>query len=126
MKLDRTIALGPTAPGEARRALDGLSPIVPDEALHNLRVVVSELVTNSVLHSGLEAGSPIHLQVTATDRTVRVVVRDGERGFRAEPRGPDRREEQGSGWGLYLVDNLVDRWGQFPHDGVWAELDLPA
>ena len=31
-----------------------------------------------------------------------------------------------SGWGLFLVDRLADRWGQFPHDGVWVEKDLPA
>jgi anti-sigma regulatory factor (Ser/Thr protein kinase) len=126
MNLNRTIRLGPSAPGEARRALDGLSPIVPSGALHDLRVVVSELVTNSVRHSGLDAGAPIHLQVRANERSVRIEVTDRQGGFTVLPRPPARLEEQSSGWGLYLVDRLVDRWGKVPDDGVWVELDLPA
>jgi anti-sigma regulatory factor (Ser/Thr protein kinase) len=124
MNLDRIIPLSPRAPGEARRVLEPLSSLISPKALDDLRVVVSELVTNSVRHSGMETGKPIHLRVRVSEGSIRIQVDDRQAAFTARPRPPG--EDGGSGWGLYLVDRLADRWGRIPKDGVWAELDLPA
>jgi len=51
------------------------------EVLDDLRLMVTELVTNSVKHSGLEEGKPIVLRVRASARRVHVEVADAERGF---------------------------------------------
>jgi hypothetical protein len=57
---------------------------------------------------------------------VRVVVSDPGTGFVAEPRLPTASES--SGWGLYLVDRLADRWGVITKDRseVWFEIDVGA
>ena len=53
---------------------------------------------------------------------MRVEVADRGPGF--DPRLADDRA--GSGWGLYLVDQLADRLGVSRTDGttVWFEIDL--
>jgi two-component sensor histidine kinase len=40
------------APGEARRAMDELSTLVEGAVFEDIRLLVSELVTNSVRHTG--------------------------------------------------------------------------
>jgi hypothetical protein len=43
-------------------------------------------------------------------------------GFQARPRRPD--DDPGSGWGLFLVEQLSDRWGVELNGAtqVWFEL----
>jgi hypothetical protein len=56
---------------------------------------------------------------------VRVEVDDPGSGF--EPRAPEPDPTKASGWGLYLVDELADRWGVGPGSRggtrIWFELD---
>jgi serine/threonine-protein kinase RsbW len=124
MALDLSLSPGPRAPAEARRTLgEGFGDLDPD-TLSRLRLLVTELVTNSVRHAGLGRDDSIDLSVRRADGRIRVDVIDRGEGFRpkAPPRPyPDRPE----GWGLYLVDRLADRWG-VTGDGetrVWFELD---
>ena len=85
----------------------------------DVALLVSELVTNSVRHAGARSGEPIGLHVAAWPRRVRVEVSDPGGGF--APREPRPRADGASGWGLYLVDRLADRWGAA--DGtVWFEM----
>ena len=89
------------------------------------QLVVSELVTNAVLHA---ADSPtISLDLRLTDGAVRVLVSDGGLG------GPDRRTHPDpwtseTGRGIWLVDAFAERWGTEMHgrDGktVWCELSI--
>jgi anti-sigma regulatory factor (Ser/Thr protein kinase) len=124
MALDLSLSPGPRAPAEARRTLgEGFGDLDP-ETLSRLRLLVTELVTNSVRHARLRRDESIDLSVRRADDRIRVDVTDPGEGFRPEapPRPvPDRPE----GWGLYLVDRLADRWG-VTSDGetrVWFELD---
>jgi anti-sigma regulatory factor (Ser/Thr protein kinase) len=87
--------------------------------LEDLRLIVSELVTNSLKHSCQDVVT-VAVQVSAA--TVRVEVSDPGGGFAA--RVAPGREDQISGWGLFLVQRVSDRWGMIPGDGVWAEIDL--
>ena len=52
------IPAGPDSAQAARRALSHLRRELHPELLQKLRLLVSELVTNSVRHSGIEPGSP--------------------------------------------------------------------
>ena len=44
----------------------------------------------------------------------------------SSPRAPDPDPTRASGWGLFLVDELADRWGVEPADPgtlIWFEID---
>jgi len=122
MDIHHDIPLSLRAPTQARHDLDGLSSALPSKVLEDLQLIVTELVANSVKHSGLQEGDPIALRVQAFPDRVHVEVADAAGGFSPVAR-PGLIREPG-GWGLYLVDRLADRWGQVPGDGVWAEVDL--
>lgn len=118
-------ASGPGAAGLARRALDGLELHLTPEMLASVRLLVTELVTNSIRHARLSDEDQVALAVRVSDDLVRVEVGDPGEGFEPpEWRSGDRVEE--GGWGLYLVDRLADRWGISREHGtlVWLELDL--
>ena len=108
------------AVGEARAALAGLD--LPDEVFETARLLVSELVTNSIRHAGLTSVDRIRLRAAWSGRALRVSVH--------EPRPPRLRTTgairpvpgESSGWGLYLVDRLATRWGVDPRRGYWFEI----
>jgi anti-sigma regulatory factor (Ser/Thr protein kinase) len=104
---------------DAVAGLDGhLGAVFGDVVL-----LISELVTNSVRHAGLDASQPLQLSVGMEDDTVRVAVRDPGPGFRP-PKAPNDPAHVG-GWGLVLVEQLSQRWAVERVDGatvVWCEL----
>ena len=115
------LAAGPDAAGLARRALARLQHDLDTNMLDTVRLLVTELVTNSVRHAG---SSAVDLRVYLTEPQVRLEVTDRGPGFEFEQRAPGQSPE--GGWGLYLVDTLADRWGVSSAEGVsrvWAELD---
>jgi anti-sigma regulatory factor (Ser/Thr protein kinase) len=117
---------GPGAVPAARRAIAGLAGHVGIGTLGDLRLLVSELVTNSVRHAGLGDGDAIGLQISVSPRRVRVEVTDVGPGF--ERRAPEPREDRAGGYGLFLVDRLADRWGVLSDEvtRVWFEIDQDA
>ena len=56
--------------------MDSLKPVGDPEVIFNLRLLVTELVGNSVRHAGLEAGDQITVDFDVDDGRVRVVVSD--------------------------------------------------
>jgi anti-sigma regulatory factor (Ser/Thr protein kinase) len=119
--LTRSFTADREAPGRARLALRGLSGRLDHETSEDVRLLVSELVTNSLRHTGT---SGIRLEVWASDAMVRVEVADDGVGFEL-PSNP--RPGQVSGWGLFMVDRLTDRWGvdTAGETLVWFEFDRP-
>ena len=107
----------------ARHGVDQLADRLGEEQLGDVRLLVSELVTNALRHADLRPGDSITLNVTLEQGIVRVEVCDPGSGFELDgnPGDPDTVE----GWGLYLVETLADRWGVERGDGaiVWFELD---
>ena len=93
----------------AHRSLSGLGGIVGTRKLEDLRLLVSELVTNSVRHAGLGEEGWIQLTVQVSDGVIYTVVSNPGKDFDARPVRPD--PDQTSGWGLYLVDQVSTRWG---------------
>ena len=97
---------------------------VSGKVLEDATLLVSELVTNAVRHAP-QAGFPqVELRLKVEPERVRVVVSDPGGGFDAAPRLPTASES--SGWGLYLVDRIADRWGVITKDRneVWFEIDV--
>ncbi|MBA3690079.1 MAG: ATP-binding protein [Actinobacteria bacterium] len=121
--IDLNLPPTPGAVPDARTALESLGQEVSPQTFEDLRLLVSELVTNSVRHGGLGGSQTIHLRVKLSGDTVRVEVNDHGGGFEPSPRTAQSQDE--SGWGLYLVSRLADRWG-VTSDGVtqvWFELE---
>jgi anti-sigma regulatory factor (Ser/Thr protein kinase) len=113
---------GPHAVAAARRGLDSLEPTVDEQTLNDMRLLVSELVTNSVRHADRNGSSVVELEVDVSENRVLVRVTDNGPGFEASPRAPE--DDPGSGWGLFLVEQISDRWGVELNGStqVWFEL----
>ncbi len=124
MNLATRLPRTPASVARARQALAPLDRQVDRSTLGTIRLLVSELVTNSVRHS--EASGGIELLVSASPETVRVEVADAGPGFAVRPRVPG--QDKGSGWGLHLLDALSHRWGteRRGHMRVWFEIDSPS
>ena len=126
MRYEVVLARDPDSPAEARRALGEVSDHLSPRRLEDAQLLVSELVTNAIRHAGLDDDDLIRLIVVAGDRALRIEVCDPGRGF--ELTEPDPDPARPSGWGLYLVRELSDRWGveRNAQTRVWFELDREA
>jgi anti-sigma regulatory factor (Ser/Thr protein kinase) len=125
LEVRESLRLGRRAPHYARRALDCLERLAPPDVLDMARLLVSELVTNSLQHSGISEGGVVQLRIRLLAHSLRVEVADAGKGF--EPRVRIPGQSQAHGRGMFVVDRVADRWGTVPNGGilVWAELDLP-
>jgi anti-sigma regulatory factor (Ser/Thr protein kinase) len=123
MEITRKFSVTPIAPAMARHSLDGFGPALPRDRLDDLRIIVSELITNCVRHSGLTERDSIKMTVAVVDRRIRVEVTDRGRGFSQ----PLRRKPDERGRGLEIVDRLATRWGRENESRttIWVELALP-
>jgi anti-sigma regulatory factor (Ser/Thr protein kinase) len=122
------IAGGPEAAAAARRSLDGLEGQLREPLLDDLRLLVTELVTNSIRHAGVGPAGEIAVRVRVSTASVLVDVLDGGPGFDAGRYAEPQLGVHG-GWGLYLVNTIADRWGvgrQGAATRVWFEIDRNA
>ncbi len=121
--IDLHLRPSPESPAMARQALRRLARELPGPVLEDIRLLVSELVTNSVRHAGLGPESTIGLRVDVGPDRVRVEVSDPGPGF--EPGQESPSIYQDSGWGLYLVEQVATRWGVDVENAtrVWFEID---
>jgi anti-sigma regulatory factor (Ser/Thr protein kinase) len=122
VKLKLELEGHPDSVGRARHALGDLAGSLSERRLDDVRLLVSELVTNAIRHADTGPDATISLLVDVTDGRLRVEVQDGGRGF--EPSAPDPDPARSGGWGLYLVEQLADRWGVDGAGGtrVWFEM----
>ena len=119
-----TLALEPhpQAAGLARafvaRELEHCDEEVRDVA----RLLVSELVTNAVVH----AASAVEVEVQAGPEGILLRVRDADTGPLVMRAGAGSELDEG-GRGIMLIDRLADAWGTEHHKGrktVWFRLDV--
>ncbi|MEU0411081.1 ATP-binding protein [Streptomyces griseorubiginosus] len=108
----------------ARSRLAGCGIGVDEPLAETLILLVSELVTNAVVHTGRPAVLRLSLPGTeAESAPVRLEVADRS-GRAPVPRCVDG--DATGGRGLALVDGLADRWG-WSREGagksIWCELD---
>jgi anti-sigma regulatory factor (Ser/Thr protein kinase) len=123
-QIDLRLTPNPEAVLAARHSLDRLDGVLSPEKLEDVRLVVSELVTNSVRHAGLSADKQISLAVVISDGSVRGRVCDPGPGFE-KPSAPRPRTDLSGGWGLPIVERISDRWGVVRNGCacVWFEID---
>jgi anti-sigma regulatory factor (Ser/Thr protein kinase) len=109
----------PQAPFLARRALDRLEGRLDPQVLPDVRLLVSELITNSVKYGG---DGPVRLEVQSSDEAVRAEIVDQGAGFTPVERDREDLDKVG-GWGLHLVEQLTSRWGTYEGSThVWFEI----
>ena len=111
---------GPEAAAHARRALSRLRGDIDPPLMETLRLLVTELVSNSVRHARSEI---VVLKIVVGRSAVLTEVTDEGPGFTPDETAPSESHE--SGWGLFLVERLAHRWGVAHEDSctrVWFEL----
>jgi two-component sensor histidine kinase len=104
------------APRSARLWLAESGMVAPD-LLEEAMLLVTELVSNSVVHSGLSAPDEVRVHMSPITNGLRVEVEDDGVGFGSDaPR-------QASSFGLRLVERTADRWGHMDDPTrVWFEV----
>ena len=119
------IGSGPDAAAEARRAIAALRADLDPPLMETLRLLVTELVTNSVRHTACDS---LTLRVAIGKAAVLTEVADDGPNFDAdavlEAEQLDTRADS-SGWGLFLVQRLARDWGvkeDKRSKRVWFEL----
>jgi len=114
----------PQTAGSVRRARRTIAAFldpaeVPDRVVDDLLLLVSELVTNALVH----AGSPAVVRLDADVERIKVAVADNEPDRSLSIVEPDPLSSRGRG--VLLVDRLAARWGVEPRQEgkiVWFEL----
>ncbi|HEY1360379.1 MAG TPA: ATP-binding protein [Thermoleophilaceae bacterium] len=112
----------PEAAATARRALGHLRDDLGEPLMETMRLLVTELVANSVRHAQARF---VSVRAVITGSSVWLEVSDEGPGFEVE--GAMRRgtQQEESGWGLFLVERLAKRWGvrrEGDATHVWFEL----
>lgn len=112
-------------PAEARRARARTREQLADWGLDGLvdtaELLVSELVTNAVVHTA----TPARLRLVY-NHALRLEVSDMSTGM---PQRQDAALSDPHGRGLELIHLFSDRWDWHPDEigkTVWCEMDLPA
>ena len=123
------IAGGAGAPAQARRVVRShLEDQLGGTRASDAALLVSELVTNSVVHANVGSDETLRLELLTLADRVRITVVD--RGSPREPRLRRLAGEQREHFGLLLVEELADAWGfARGHEGtmrVWCEMVFEA
>ena len=122
--LNLTLTEESGAAAAARRGLREGNGMLPPSILDDVLLLVTELVTNAVRHGGAGPERPVQVQLLHGPCCVVVAVTDEGHGFTLRP-NPSPGSESG-GWGLFLVDQIADRWGvEYTTSGsrVWFKIE---
>jgi anti-sigma regulatory factor (Ser/Thr protein kinase) len=93
-------------PAEARRIVtEELSDLVPGPVVDDVKLMVSELVTNGIVHGSTQSDDPLMLDLYINGH-IRCRVLDHGDGFATRA-----RHGEIGGWGLQVVEQLSDEWG---------------
>lgn len=112
----------PTAPCTARRLVDAALPDESEALVEDVALIVSELVTNAVMHGA----APVQLVIGTAPGVIRIEVCDGSILHPNIPNDETRRPHGGRG--LTIVAKLSDHWGWHPRGNgkcVWAACTSP-
>jgi anti-sigma regulatory factor (Ser/Thr protein kinase) len=99
---------------------------MPVSAASDAALIVSELVTNSVLHANVGVHQALNLELAWLDDRIRIAVTDP--GSELEPRLLTADPTRLGGLGLQLVDKLAMAWGVVQtasETRVWCDLPVP-
>jgi anti-sigma regulatory factor (Ser/Thr protein kinase) len=122
--LELTLPSGPTAASAARSALTrSFSASLTVRTLDDVRLLATELISNSQRHSAMRDDDRVSLRAQLEDGLMRVEVRDPGRGGPVRMREPNGQE---GGYGLVLVQRLAKRWGVERSNETVVWFELPA
>lgn len=121
----------PESVSAAHHSISPLTSTLGPAVVDDVRLLVSELVTNTIRHGDLAPDDWIELEVEVRPATVHVEVVDPGAGFDPaaaaavaglEPPGA----ADGCGWGMVFLKKIASRWGVEHGDRtrVWFEMDL--
>ena len=119
--VERSLELGPEAPAAARRLVGDIA--LDEAARGRLELILSELVTNSVVHADRAGDGELSVKLRRESELVRGKVCAAGPRFEWTPEDPDLDEP--GGLGLMIVDSLTERWG-ICHNSevcVWFECE---
>jgi anti-sigma regulatory factor (Ser/Thr protein kinase) len=116
------------SPTSVRVARDAVTELLvrngcDDALVESIRLVVSELVTNAVVHAGTDIR--LRCRVDTARRRVRIEVTD-ERPEALPVLRPSERGDGIGGWGLHFVSTMGTNWGVATSDHrktVWCDVD---
>jgi anti-sigma regulatory factor (Ser/Thr protein kinase) len=115
------------APAIARAAISGLCQDLrlAGSLRQTLVLLISEVVSNAVLHSSAPDEAPITVTAMVTPDVFHITVTDAGDGFTPAQRDPARVE---GGYGLFLLEKAASRWGveATSPTTVWFELPVSA
>jgi anti-sigma regulatory factor (Ser/Thr protein kinase) len=107
IRIRRSFVAEPQAPRAARRELAVLEGELTRDEMWRVELLVTELLTNSIVHAGLGGRGIVTIDIVVTEDAIRADVRD--RGIGFEPATvPD--EPLAGHWGMRLLDRLADYW----------------
>jgi anti-sigma regulatory factor (Ser/Thr protein kinase) len=113
----------PQGAAQARRIIaEELAPRLPRPVVEDVKLMVSELVTNGIVHGAAEGDAPVMLDLCLNGH-LRCRVLDHGQGFAQRTTQVDGP----GGWGLKVVEQLADRWGMLcspRRTEVWFERGL--
>lgn len=118
---------GPQAPLAARaRVSETFASRLDKPVVDNMRLLVSELVTNCVLHGGASPRGEITVRAKVGEDRVRTEVCHDAPRFVPPSGDPDLNSP--GGLGLFLVEQVSEAWGieEDLETCVWFELGLTA
>jgi anti-sigma regulatory factor (Ser/Thr protein kinase) len=120
-----SFAPAPASVPQARESvIEVAEPFVDETRIPDLRLVISEVITNAVRHGG---EGEMLVAVTPKADYLCVQVTDTGDGFAPRPRAYEPDED--GGFGLFLVERLTRRWGltrENSNTRVWFEFDFAA
>ena len=108
-------------PAYARQVVRSHLTGVASEVVENAQTIVSELVTNAIVHGSGEAS----LVIEVSDSCLHVEVLDADPQVEIEPLNVEPSSARGRG--LAIVDALASCWGverRAVGKSVWFDLDL--
>jgi anti-sigma regulatory factor (Ser/Thr protein kinase) len=118
----RVAAEAHSVPRARERVIAIAEPFVAATRIADLRLVISEVITNAVRHGG---DGDMLVAVTPKQGYLCVQVTDTGDGFAPRPRAFEPDDD--GGFGLFLVERLTRRWGltrENSNTRVWFEFDF--
>jgi len=118
------IPAGIMAPGAARLVVDHcLRGLVAPRVLEDARLVVTELVTNRLLHADLRESDAVCVRVCVAGQAIRIEVENPGTVGTLAANGSD--PQAGRGFGLEIMQRLAVQWGVRRHGStcVWVDME---
>jgi anti-sigma regulatory factor (Ser/Thr protein kinase) len=115
-----TFPATPACVKEGREAVvEAIAALGLDERIHDdVRLCVSEAMTNAVRHAYGTGGGPVDVSVSRKEQGAVVVVRDFGSGIVASVRGDD------GGFGLSIIATLTDQYALKSVSGVGTKVAM--